>query len=202
MKFSVDMKMVGAVCFALLAFGILVSSVRSIAPADSGDSALIPTSDAQQVKDFQLTDAMTNRSVRLADLYKQGPVVFSFWATWCQYCPQELTRLQAYSEKYHGRIQFIGVDSHDGIDNIKAFCSKYRLNMPMLQDSGGTIAQEYGIDSLPHMYIVDRSGRIRLNADGYDEDMDNKIPKLLDQLVKEDSVELAHSSPMDTASNG
>ncbi len=175
------------VLMVLIAFGFLLTSVRTNMVADDGEAslALLPAAKVTQAPDWTVPDARTGQNVNLRAQSRLRPVVFSFWATWCGPCKQELPHLQRVYERYGSRVAFFGVNSDDTPAAINAFAQRNRLTFPLLADVRHEAAVRYGVQSIPLLVVVDTQGNIRAVSNGYDpsEDLEASLPKLLDTLL-------------------
>ncbi len=180
-------KLTSVVLLVLIAFGFLFTSVRTNMVADNGAPALalLPADKVTPAPDWTVPDARTGQAVNLRAEARLRPVVFSFWATWCGPCKQELPHLQRVSERYKGRVAFYGVDSDDTPAAINAFARRNGLTFPLLADVRHQAATRYGIQSIPLLVVVDTQGNIRAVVNGYDpsENLEASLPKLLDTLL-------------------
>lgn len=182
MKLNLDLKLVFAVMLLVGAFYVLGSSINGTTQQQDG---LTTADQAAVAPDFALPEATSGRIVRLRDAATHSPVVFTFWASYCGYCPLELTKLQAYAQRYKGRIQFYGIDADDSAAAALAFEADHQINLPTLLDSDHAVENLYDVQSLPMLVIVDRHGHVRHFVVGYDPDMDQSVPPLLDKLLAE-----------------
>ncbi len=180
-------KLTSVVLLVLIAFGFLFTSVRTNMVADDGAPtlALLPAAKVAPAPDWTVPDARTGQAVNLRAEARLRPVVFSFWATWCGPCKQELPHLQRVSERYKGRVSFYGVNSDDPPAAINAFAQRSDLTFPLLADVRHEASTRYGVQSIPLLVVVDTQGNIRAVANGYDpsEDLEVSLPKLLDTLL-------------------
>jgi thiol-disulfide isomerase/thioredoxin len=181
-----------AVLLVVAAFGFLFLSVRHNSVADDGSDGIkmLPANQIHAAPDWALTDAATGKTVRLSQEARRQPVVFSFWATWCGPCREELPHLENVAKKYQGRAAVYGVNSDDAPPAISAFAQENGLTFPMLSDLKRDAAQGYGIESIPMMVIVDTKDKIRAVSVGYgsDEDLEASLSKILDSLLTEKSM--------------
>lgn len=180
-------QMIPVVLLLLVAFGFLFLSVRSNTVADQGDDGLklLPPKQVQSAPDWTLTDAASGKLVRLSEEAKRRPVVFSFWATWCGPCREELPHLDRVAQKYGSRVAFYGVNSSDSPAAIVAFAKQNGLHFPMLSDNKRTAATEYGAESIPMLVVIDQHNKVRAVAVGYDPDtnFETSLSKVLDTLL-------------------
>lgn len=96
----------------------------------------------------------------LAD-YRGRVVVLNYWASWCEPCREESPLL----ERWHRRIEprggtVLGVDTLDVTSDALAFVREYGLSYPMLRDTEGETAREFGVAQYPETLVIDRRGRI------------------------------------------
>lgn len=135
-----------ALFFALLVVGL----VRTNTPrAVSGKRA-------PSFTNLPLLSGGTLSSVDLAG----KPVVFNFWASWCEPCQQEAPTLEAMYKRYQAQgVVFIGIDYEDLNPDAEAFVKQEGITYPILLDPGGTLATQFGITGVPQTYFVDRQYR-------------------------------------------
>jgi thiol-disulfide isomerase/thioredoxin len=112
--------------------------------------------------------------------WKGRVVVLSFWATWCLPCSAELPEIQEVQNRYRDNrnVLFLALDSGTGGDTpdlARAYLEKSKLSPTGAIDSldadgnsWGPAATSLGVKSLPALYILDRSGKLRAIHVGYD----------------------------------
>lgn len=103
--------------------------------------------------------------VSLASL-RGKPVVLNFWASWCAPCADEAPLLNRAYRRYHGRIAFLGVDSHDARSDAIAFLRRHRVRYPSVFDSGGSIYRDYELTGQPETFFIGDGGQIVRHVPG------------------------------------
>ncbi|MEO7718595.1 MAG: TlpA disulfide reductase family protein [Capsulimonas sp.] len=176
--------LVGLVLVGVIALAIL--SMKTQWEDNIGKTGeLIPAAHAKAAPNFTLPEMATGRMVDLQTEARKQPIVFSFWATWCGPCREELPKLQTLSEKYRGRVQFYGVNSDDSLPDAKKFLAKNNLTFPMLLDDQHAAHNGYGVESIPMLFVIDTSGKVRAITEGYSVEASERLPKVLDALLAE-----------------
>jgi peroxiredoxin/Tfp pilus assembly protein PilF len=103
----------------------------------------------------------------------QGKVlVLDFWATWCGPCVAELPKLQDLFKKYERNpgVRVVAINTEVNDKEVKKFIEKRGFTFPVLMDKGTTAV--YGVQGIPALFVVDRTGLIRYKHEGYDPNVD------------------------------
>lgn len=110
--------------------------------------------------------------VNLAD-YRGKVVIVTFWASWCGPCRRELPVL-AHLQQVIGRdaLQVIAINVNEPRqDFLGVVRANRKLQLDYIHDTGDVASDEYGVESLPNMFVVARDGKIAYVHRGYSEDM-------------------------------
>jgi len=115
-------------------------------------------------------------------------VIVTFWATWCGYCMKELPVLAALQKmKGSNDLAIVGISHDDDLDAFKKARHNWRsLDVILTYDAKDhLISKPYGVNTIPHMVIIGRDGRIDDVYVGYDESMLEQILAEVDELLKQ-----------------
>ena len=146
-----------AAIFAALFFS------ASIHAAESPDFKAMPklqeVKDRPPAPDFSLPDHGGNKK-SLKDY--RGKVVFlAFWATWCEYCREEIPAMESLYRDFKGKgLEIVAVNIKDKREDALAFIKKHRISYPVLMDPEGDVGALYGAFATPTVYLIDRKGTV------------------------------------------
>lgn len=119
-----------------------------------------------------------------AGTQRQHVTLLHFWASWCVPCREEMPRLEALYQRYHGQgldIVAINMDQPQDRPAAKAMMSHYHFPWALAQQSDDA---GFGrIWRLPLSILIDRQGKIRQNAWAADDDHGLSQTQLTAQVV-------------------
>lgn len=112
---------------------------------------------------FTLKDPQ-GKEVSLSDL-KGKYVVIDFWASWCPDCRKDVPKMKELKEKYSSeRIAFLGISFDTEIDKWKGFIEENGMDWihvsPMVKWKESQVSQDYKVNWIPSMYLVDPDGKV------------------------------------------
>jgi thiol-disulfide isomerase/thioredoxin len=115
--------------------------------------------------------------------YLGKPVLIVFGASWASPVKQDLPALIKVYEKYRGRgLQIIGINLDNERSELDAFLKEHRITWPQIFEPGGMesrLAVEYGIISLPTMFLVHADGKVVNRNLRTSSEADRQLEKLL-----------------------
>ncbi len=112
--------------------------------------------------------------------YRGKVVVVTFWASWCTYCLRELPVLNTLQEHAGGLLQVIAVNVEDSAADYRVMMRQMKqYSITQARDARGSIAETYGVNAYPNLWIIDREGRIAAHHRGYDE---NTLGRIVDEI--------------------
>ena len=132
--------------------------------AENEDGNTAGSADTSWAKGISVYDKDGNE-VKLEDLSGK-PVLLNFWATWCGYCIMEMPDLEEAYKKYGDEIQFLIVNTDDGIKNGEEFIKSKGYTFPTYYDLEYKAAIAYGINRIPRTIAIDKDGNVLYNQPG------------------------------------
>ena len=114
--------------------------------------------------DIRLFNA-EGEEVMLSD-FRGKPVILNFWATWCGYCIREMPDFEEAYKEYGDEIQFLIVNTDDGIEKGEKYIKDNSYTFPTFYDLELDAAITYGITGIPRTIALDKDGNICYNRSG------------------------------------
>lgn len=117
----------------------------------------------QQIKDFKARD-YRGRETSLAEFADQKAVVVAFLGTECPLAKLYGPRLEELAGQYKGQgVAFIGLDANrqDSIAEISNYARTHGVTFPILKDVGNVIADQFGAQRTPEVYLLDKDRVVR-----------------------------------------
>ena len=106
-----------------------------------------------------------------------------FWASWATPVKAELPELKKIAAKYRDRgLEVIGVNLDNERAEVDAFLKANPLAWPQIFEGGGLegrLAVEYGITSVPTMFLADAQGKVVNRNIRTSADADRQLEKVL-----------------------
>ncbi len=162
---------------AILAFFILVLVV----------SSAWGTKKISKAPNFSAPD-LEGKKVELKTLLNDGPVLISFWATYCKPCIKELDQLQKFYPEYKKKgfeMLAVNVDGPRSVSRVKSKVKGLRWKFPVLFDTNKDLYRKYHVLGIPHTVLIDQKGNIRYTHTTYRSGDEKVIKEKIDKLFDE-----------------
>jgi len=114
--------------------------------------------------------------------YRGKVAIVTFWASWCGYCRKELPVLDHFQDVV-GRdaLEVIAVNDRESRSEFLGMIRANRkLELTWVYDPNGRTSDQYGIDTLPHMFILGPDGKVAFAHDGYSQ---TDLPGIIEQVL-------------------
>ena len=141
--------------------------------------------DSKKIPAVKLKD-INGKAVNTAELGLKGPVVFSFWATWCAPCKKELNTIHELYEDWQTEtgvtIVAVSIDDEKTKSQVPVYVNGKAWDYVVLMDPNGDFKRAMGVNNVPHTFLVDSEGNIVYShnnfAPGDEEKLYQEIKKL------------------------
>jgi cytochrome c biogenesis protein CcmG, thiol:disulfide interchange protein DsbE len=162
----------------ILLFAIAASFLTAPGPVDAAPRS------GQPVPNFKVVS--TSGQTISQENYRGHILILDFFATWCQPCRRSIPHLVEMSRKYGKQgLQILGLSVDEGGDRaVKTFTDEFRVNYPLAL-AGDSTTIDFGIRSVPIMYLVDKKGKIVEVYRGYSDEMARSLEQSIKRLLAE-----------------
>ncbi|MCK5833612.1 TlpA family protein disulfide reductase [bacterium] len=119
--------------------------------------------------DFTLKNIDGN-PITLSEETQKGPVIVTFWATWCKPCIKELRKLNEMKEfldKHNVAVFPINEDGARTRAKVKPFAIKQGWKFKVLMDPRNKVKTLAGVAELPEFFIICEGNEILYRHSGY-----------------------------------
>ena len=150
-----------------LSFTIVFLSILNFsAQTDFDDSSLFTKKiPAIKLKDYK------GKIVNTAELGLKGPIVFSFWATWCAPCKKELNAINDLYVDWQAEtgvtLVAVSIDDEKTKSKVPIYVDGKAWEYIVLLDPNGDFKRAMGVNNVPHTFLVDTDGVIVYSHNNY-----------------------------------
>jgi len=129
---------------------------------------------ADKQRDILLPDLsvrlLDGKQVRLSALLEEGPLLVSFWATWCAPCKKEMIFLEKFHQKYNEnsfRVLAISTDSPKSMSKVKSYIRAKKHTFLVGIDPNQEIAKKMNALLMPTTLILNKDRKVSWYHQGF-----------------------------------
>jgi len=142
------------------------------------------SSEKQDYKNIVLKDFDDVRYELKSIVDTSRVTILSFWASWCEPCRKELVELNRIARELHAQgVSVVTVNIDEDKDIIKAqrFLLSHGTTINVLYDRLSVARAQYGVTTIPRMFLIDRKGIVRADHRGFKDvaEIETEIRKYL-----------------------
>ena len=117
---------------------------------------------------FMLVNA-AGEVVSLDSFLGEKAVVVNFWASWCNFCLEEMPDLEAVGQEFSDELVILGVNNQETVSQGDPFAVARGVTYPLLYlPKDDQIVKAYQVLAMPTTYYIDINGVIVDRKLGFD----------------------------------
>lgn len=151
------------ILFALVAFSTLNWTASAQEETHS-------TETGKKLPAVQLVD-MEGNPVNTAELGFKGPIVISFWATWCSPCKRELNTIHETYVDWQAEtgvnLVAVSIDDEKTKNSVPVYVNGKGWEYLVLMDPNGDFKRAMGVNNVPHTFLINTNGEIVYSHNNY-----------------------------------
>lgn len=117
--------------------------------------------------------------------FTEGPqtaklTMINFWATWCVPCRMEMPEFEKlHAARQKDGLLILAVSEDEKLSDLDAYLKAKPVSFPVLVDTDGTLAKQFGIRAFPTTILVDGGGQILRVIEGLEPYLEFQIDSYL-----------------------
>ena len=164
-----------------IAFLLLGLVVSNLSMAQDHEPLVV-----KQLPSVKLID-MNGKAVNTAELGFKGPVVISFWATWCSPCKRELNTIHElytdWQEETGVTLVAVTIDDEKTKAQVPVYVDGKGWEYLVLMDPNGDFKRAMGVNNVPHTFLIDQNGQFVYSHNNYAPGDEEKLYEEIKKLV-------------------
>jgi peroxiredoxin len=124
--------------------------------------------------------SLDGRPVSLAEFKGQKKVIVAFWSSSSRPCRMELASLRAlYKRQDELGFTILSVNVDTDTSAAERYAKEQQLPFPVLLDPSRQAAKAFGVQVIPSLFVIDKSGIVVLVTRGLTPMLETTLPSLL-----------------------
>lgn len=113
-------------------------------------------------------------------------IALNFWASWCEPCRTEMSSLELFAQRHErDGVVVIAVNHRETDAALGRFLQQMPITLPILRDTDGAVARDWGVRVFPTTVLIGRDGRARFSIIGEADWLAPELRNLLAPLLAE-----------------
>ena len=159
--------------FALVALLVTCLSGATAAALEEGDRA----------PSFAAPSLTGPGTVELGK-YRGKIVYLDFWASWCGPCLKAIPEIEEMRSEFpEDQFQIVAVNLDQKEKKALRFLEKNPIGYPSASDPKGRLPGQFGVETMPTSYLIDRDGVIRYVHRGFSRGDGSKLREEIRALI-------------------
>jgi peroxiredoxin len=179
--------------------GLALAGLLVFAPSNAAEKGdMVSAELGKEVPNFALKDTF-GKEFKLSEF--KGKTIVLEWVN--QGCPvskgaHKKKIMQDTYAKYAGKeVIWLGIDTTAGAqpEKNRVYAAEMGIAFPILHDTDGKVGRMFGAKTTPHMFVIDKSGKLAYTGAIDDQGKTNYVAAALDDLLAGRTVGTPKTDP-------
>src|SRR5262249_6145650 len=95
-------------------------------------------------------------------------VLLNFWATWCEFCKEEIASIEKLRGQMAGLpLAVLWVNYGQSASRVRPYAKNLSTDVRVLLDPGQDAARAWSVRVIPSSFLIDAEGRARYSVIGH-----------------------------------
>ncbi|WP_165967423.1 TlpA family protein disulfide reductase [Luteimonas aestuarii] len=142
--------------------------------------------DVGEVPPDYLGKTPKGEEIRISE-HRGKVLVVTFWASWCPHCRRQFPVLDALQQHIDpSQLRVVVVNFKEDTPTYRAILRQARDSaVTWTHDRSGAVSDAYGVNSVPHTFVIDKAGLVANVSRGYSADSIQAFGAVIDELLAE-----------------
>ena len=132
---------------------------------------------------------LEGKTINTAKLSNGGkPFIISFFATWCKPCNRELSAIHEvyadWQDETGVKVICVSIDQAQNINKVKPLVDGNGWEYEVLLDPNGDFRRAMGVQTIPHVFVIDGKGKIADSRSGYTDGSEEHLIEKVRELIE------------------
>lgn len=119
-------------------------------------------------------------------LGQEGPIILTFWASWCAPCKKELDNIADlypdWQEEFGVELVAVTIDASQDISKARSMVASKAWEYTILSDPNQSLLRALNFQTIPQTFLINKDGEVVYAHSGYLDGDEYELEKELKKL--------------------
>ncbi len=171
--------------FLFILFLTLIGTFSSFTGlAQDGSKWVLPNVEIRDLKNVPVMASELKNS--------DGPMVISFWATWCKPCIQELNAINDlyvdWQDETGVKVIAVSIDDTRNVPKVAPLVNGKGWEYEVYVDANSDLRRALNVQTIPHTFLLDKDGNIVWQHNGYTPGEEEDLYTLIEKVANGEEI--------------